>query len=172
MRSILQGSAAPLAALLVSGCTLLGAGGASGSGEGPRSAVHDTRLTTAAATVIYVVDGDTVVVDGDVHVRLIGYDTPERDQCGYAEATAVLRDAVEGESVALVNPASVADKDSYGRILRYVVIAGRDVGELMIESGLAVARYDGLDGYDWHVHQDRYRDLDAAHPDLCAPDRS
>jgi endonuclease YncB( thermonuclease family) len=64
--------------------------------------------------------------------------------------------------VRLVNPASVDDRDHYGRLLRYVRVGdGRDAGLNQIRKGLAHARYDSRDGYDWHPMQRAYRRTDA-----------
>jgi hypothetical protein len=62
------------------------------------------------------------------------------------------------------------DKDRYGRLLRYVDVDGRDAGLEMIESGLAVARYDSRDGYGRHPREDGYIAADDASPNPgCAP---
>jgi endonuclease YncB( thermonuclease family) len=108
------------------------------------------------AVVSHVVDGDTVVIDSGQHVRLIGVDTPERGACGYDGATEAMRRMVQGRTVVLVNPDSVQDRDTYGRLLRFVDVGGRDVGLAQIRSGLAVARFDSRDGYDPHPREDRY----------------
>ena len=76
-------------------------------------------------------------------------------------------DQMVGPSVELPNPSSVDDKDGYGRLLRYVRANGRDTWLMPIPRGLATARYDSLDGYDWHPRQDRYRAADAKHSDVC-----
>ena len=76
-------------------------------------------------------------------------------------------DQMVGPSAELPNPSSVDDKDGYGRLLRYVRVNGRDAGLVLIRRGLATARYDSLDGYDWHPLQDRYRVADAKHSDVC-----
>ena len=62
----------------------------------------------------------------------------------------------------LGNPASVMDKDRYGRLLRYVDRNGVDIGNRQIMKG-AKARYDGRDGYQWHPRQSKYRNTDAAY---------
>jgi hypothetical protein len=57
--------------------------------------------------------------------------------------------------------ADVSGKDRYGRTLAYVQTKdGRDVGTVMLRQGLAIARYDGRDGYGWHPKQKKYRKLD------------
>ena len=78
-----------------------------------------------AATVDYVVDGDTIRLRSGVYVRLIGIDTPEVGECGYRAAKRKLDQWVGGQA-RLVNPAGVDDRDHYGRLIRYVHDSGRD----------------------------------------------
>jgi endonuclease YncB( thermonuclease family) len=119
-----------------------------------------------AATVDYVVDGDTIRLQSGVYVRLIGIDTPEAGKCGYRAAKRKLDQWVGGEA-RLVNPKGVDNRDHYGRLLRYVHDSGRDTGLGLIRLGLAKARYDGRDGYDRHPRQATYRRADRNNPDLC-----
>jgi len=121
---------------------------------------------SSAVVVDYVVDGDTIRLGSGTYVRLIGIDSPAVGECGYQAAKTAL-DQMMGPSVELPNPSSVDDKDGYGRLLRYVRVNGRDTGLVLIRRGLATARYDSLDGYDWHPRQDRYRAADAKHSDVC-----
>ena len=122
--------------------------------------------STAAVRVVRWSDGDTVVTSVGT-VRLIGVDTPERGRCGSISAAAQARRlAPAGSTVRLINPVSVSDRDRYGRLLRYVVVGGADVALRQIRAG-AKARYDGLDGYDWHPRQARYRLADRRNPDYC-----
>jgi len=93
------------------------------------------------ARVVGVTDGDTfdVEVDGRPDtVRLIGINTPERDECFYDQATDALADLVEGEQVALV--ADVSDRDQYGRLLRYAYVGERFVNEALVVQGVARSR--------------------------------
>jgi endonuclease YncB( thermonuclease family) len=111
--------------------------------------------------VSYVVDGDTIRLANGKYVRLIGIDTPERGRPYFRAAKANL-DRLVGARVRLVNPASVDDRDHYGRLLRYVrVSGGRDAGLIQIRNAMAHARYDSLDGYDRHPLQPTYRRVDA-----------
>lgn len=116
---------------------------------------------TSTGTVTEVVDGDTIKVDGQ-SVRLIGMDSPEAGQCGYDEATAAMADLVASRVVTLTAVAGRDNVDRYGRLLRYVEVDGADAGLREIELGLAVARYDGRDGYGAHPRQDAYIAADAA----------
>ena len=120
----------------------------------------------AVADVAYVVDGDTIRLDSGEYVRFIGIDTPEAGECGYAKAKRQL-DTWVGDTVRLVNPGAVDDRDVYGRLLRYVQASGRDTGLALIRRGLAKARYDGRDGYDRHPRQKQYRRADSRSRDIC-----
>jgi len=97
----------------------------------------------------------------------MGIDTPEAGTpCG-APATEHLRALIAGRPVTLVAAAGREDHDGYRRPLRYVEVAGVDIGRQMIVDGFAIARYDSLDGYQRHPRQDDYRALDAATPPVC-----
>jgi micrococcal nuclease len=97
----------------------------------PGSSPIDTALA-ANATVVRVVDGDTIVaaVDGRVeHVRLIGIDTPEtvREgspvECFGPESSAFTRGLLPtGTAVRLER--DVEARDDYDRLLAYVFRAG------------------------------------------------
>ncbi len=90
-----------------------------------------------------VIDGDTLVVDGHVHVRLIGVDTPETkhpdkpvDLFG-PEATAFTRSLVQDRDVELQFDRE--RRDRYGRVLAYVYIDGRLLNEEIIRAGFSRA---------------------------------
>jgi micrococcal nuclease len=88
------------------------------------------------ATVVEVVDGDTLVVDlggdGNEHVRLIGIDTPETvapdrpDECFGAEASHHLADlAPPGTAIRLER--DIEARDQYDRLLAYAYRARDDL---------------------------------------------
>jgi endonuclease YncB( thermonuclease family) len=97
------------------------------------------------AEVVSVVDGDTihVTIDGqEVRLRYIGVDSPE-DTNQHAwlgpEAAAQNRQLVEGKHVLLFKDSS--EKDSFDRLLRYVVLEdGTFVNLEMVQAGLAQAK--------------------------------
>lgn len=127
-----------------------------------------SRAAPSVWAVVSMIDGDTFDAERDgtgERVRIIGIDTPEREQCGYAEASAALREAIGGRSITLVSGAET-DRDQYGRLLRYVELDGADVGLDLIERGLAVARYDSRSGQP-HDRELTYWAADDASADLC-----
>jgi micrococcal nuclease len=74
--------------------------------------------------VARVVDGDTILLQNKQTVRYLGIDTPELhhptigEECGGLEASAQNQKLLAGRRVRLVS--DVTDRDSYGRLLRYV----------------------------------------------------
>jgi endonuclease YncB( thermonuclease family) len=136
----------------------------------PTTAVPAPPTTLVAAppppivptsTVSAVIDGDTVDLSDGERVRLIGIDTPEQGQPGYAAAAAAMSAMVLGHQVVL-SPGAHQDRDRYGRLLRYVDVDGQDVGLAMIAQGWAVARYDSRDGYGHHPREETYLAADQA----------
>jgi len=85
------------------------------------------------ATVLRVVDGDTVdIVDdvrGRLRVRLLGIDTPETKKPGYTvgcwgpEATAFATETLLGQRVTLTPDPTQDRTDRYGRTLAYLTKA-------------------------------------------------
>lgn len=114
--------------------------------------------TETAASFVAVIDGDTVRTSAGT-VRVIGIDTPERGECGYETAAAVVSELFSpGDPLTLVLPRGQNDRDRHDRLLRYVVTGhGTDLGLAQIEAGNAVARYDSRDGYPAHPNEAAYR---------------
>ncbi|MCP5094660.1 MAG: thermonuclease family protein [Chloroflexi bacterium] len=96
---------------------------------------------TQTATVIEIIDGDTIVVmvDGvEERVRYIGIDTPEREDVCYQEATDANTALVENQTVRLVQ--DISDVDRYGRLLRYVYVNDILVNAELVAGGWADAK--------------------------------
>ena len=91
--------------------------------------------------VTRVIDGDTIVVSTGEKVRYIGMNTPETVdprrpvQCYGHEASAKNKELVEGKTVRLEK--DVSDKDTYGRLLRYVWIGDTMINEVLVREGFA-----------------------------------
>jgi len=92
--------------------------------------------------VASITDGDTFRVlsaDGaNEPIRMIGIDAPDQGDPMWAEASTLLGSLIGERTVLLVRDQS--DRDRFGRLLRYVYVGDVFVNEVMVESGLAVAR--------------------------------
>ena len=124
----------------------------SASSRAPAGAAGEWRTA-------YAIDGDTIKV-GPTTVRLLGYDTPEVGQRCHTQAT---------RKAAAPDPQRCPDPqcDRQGPVRPAAPwrmskpAPGRDVGTAMLKAGLAIARYDSLDGYERHPKQNKYRAIDA-----------
>ena len=104
-----------------------------------------------------VVDGDTLVI-GDVRVRLLGLDAPERGQtcaragapydCGAASSRA-LEGLIGGRALAC----ETFRRDRYGRALARCAAGSTDLNRALVEAGWAVIN---------HRYPSRYRDAERA----------
>ena len=97
--------------------------------------------TTESATLIQVIDGDTIDVQlasGEIaRVRYIGIDTPETDEACYREATQANVVLLRDGPLQLVKDTSETDR--YGRLLRYVYAGDTFVNAELVAEGFAIA---------------------------------
>lgn len=94
-----------------------------------------TTRDDSRGVVARVVDGDTLELRDGSRVRLVQIDAPEvaSRECGQSQATAALRRlAAPGTRVTLRADARLDDRDRYGRLLRYVVLEGGRVANVML----------------------------------------
>jgi micrococcal nuclease len=119
------------------------------------SCIDDTPApldTETVCKVRHVVDGDTLHLDcgaGLRKVRLMGYDTPESHapHCA-AEAQAAARTTAFLQALVNAGPVTgvrVTGQDRNGRDLDYIEVAGQDITQAMLASGLALP-------YAGHAH--------------------
>lgn len=97
--------------------------------------------------VLRVIDGDTIVVDIDgqqIHVRLIGVDSPELNDkrtqvvCLGQKAKEEAQKLLDGKNIYLEKDQTQGDYDKYRRLLAYVFLSnGVNLNKLMIENGYA-----------------------------------
>lgn len=119
----------------------------SSDNESSRKPTTKPKTTTRASyKVVKVVDGDTIDIMANgkkIRVRLIGIDTPEKNdkrkpvECFAYEASKKLNDLISNKRINLYNDRTQADKDKYNRLLRYVVLNGKNINKTMIEDGYA-----------------------------------
>jgi endonuclease YncB( thermonuclease family) len=86
-------------------------------------------------TVVRVIDGDTVELLGGDRLRLLGVDTPERDEPLFDEARQFLVELALGRSLELEFAGS--RRDRYGRLLAFAYVDDSVlVNKVIIENGL------------------------------------
>jgi micrococcal nuclease len=125
-----------LVAAVAISVVMVGCGGA-GSSSGPPPLT--TLSTGDRATVAYVNDGDTLRTTAGARIRLVQIDAPElhTDCYGKAALVALRRLAPAGTAITLVRDPALDATDGYGRLLRYVVVAGRNVNLELVREGAA-----------------------------------
>ncbi len=96
-------------------------------------------LPTSEAVVTKIIDGDTIVIQGGQHLRLLGIDADESGYPCYEPAKKRLEELILSKTVRL--EANGQDKDQYGRLLRYVFLGDQNIGEELVAQGFAVARF-------------------------------
>jgi len=108
---------------------------------------QQTQAGLSQATVLRVIDGDTIALTNGEIVRLIGVDAPELGEPGADEASRFVRERVEGSTVWL--EADGRDRDVHGRLRRYVwlrqptntqdanQIRQHQLNALLLQNGLA-----------------------------------
>lgn len=93
------------------------------------------------ATVVSVVDGDTIKIEGGEIVRYIGMNTPETVapnkpvECMGREASAKNKELVQGKTVELEK--DISARDSFGRLLRFIWIGDTMINEVLVREGFA-----------------------------------
>lgn len=122
--------------------------------------VPSVSVIGEAATVVRVVDGDTIVVlvaGEEKKIRMIGMNSPEsvdprkKVECFGKEASVHLSGLLAGGSVVLVDDETQGDADRYGRLLRHVMLEdGTDINGAMIADGYAY-EYTYDEPYDRQV---------------------
>jgi endonuclease YncB( thermonuclease family) len=98
---------------------------------------HDLEDEKPTYKVANVVDGDTIVIEGNQRIRLSNIYAPELEYCGGQEAKDYLEKLVLGKKVSIESQ----NEDVFNRSLALVYVAGTLVNEEMLAQGLV--RYDG-----------------------------
>lgn len=134
--------------------------------EDPREA-SDLKMQFATATVPSrsnrvkrVIDGDTIEIEGGEIIRYIGIDSPEiafgnkESECFSESAKKRNEEMVLGKIVDLEG--IDANRDDYGRLLRYVKSEGVFVNEKLVAEGYAKA----FNYKNTNVYGDRFKELE------------
>jgi micrococcal nuclease len=117
-------------------------GSRSGESFAPRRPEAEKGPLQETARVESVIDGDTVIVEGNRAVRVLGVDTPERGEPFYGKARDFQKAACLNRNMRLLFcPGERHDK--YGRLLAFLDADGRDPGAELLSLGLARTLFVG-----------------------------
>lgn len=90
-------------------------------------------LNKSTALVSKVIDGDSIELQNNIEVRLLGINMPERGQSYYQEAITRLKELVEDKNIVLES--DVQDKDQYGRLLRFIFVDDLFINLQLVKEG-------------------------------------
>jgi micrococcal nuclease len=102
-------------------------------------------------TIMRIIDGDTIVVNS-IKVRLVGIDTPERDEPRFREAKEFVESLCPVGSTAKLDVDDAKPKNKYGRTLAVVYCNGTNVNAELLRQGYAEIMYippSEFDPYTW-----------------------
>lgn len=88
----------------------------------------------------YVVDGDTIDVEGVGRVRFVGVNTPERGVEGYICSKRFVQKLCLNKQVSL-DIDNKKSNDRYGRTLAVVIVDGKNLNQMLLREGLAEIMY-------------------------------
>lgn len=103
--------------------------------------IQKTKKTEEGIKVLGVIDGDTLVLDGKVRLRLRSVDAPELDNCGGPESKQELERLVSEKKVVVKEQII----DQMGRPMGLVYVDGKLVNEQILASGWGRFHSDATD---------------------------
>jgi len=99
-----------------------------------------------------VIDGDTIVLEDNIHVRLLGINSPEKNEKYYLEAKNFLNELVLNKKIRI--EFGKEKKDRYKRTLAYLYYNNENINKALIEKGLANPYFPS--GKDIHYKEFNY----------------
>jgi len=102
-----------------------------------------TPINQEKVKVIRVIDGDTVELDNNLKVRLIGINTPEKNEPLYDDAKVFLENKIGSNQIYLVK----MGVDRYNRILGYLFSNNQNLNEEILKEGLGHLYYYETDDF-------------------------
>lgn len=94
--------------------------------------------------VLEVLDGDTLLLEQDVRLRLRQLDAPELEFCAGEESQAFLEDLVKGERIVIKEKIL----DQRGRAMALVYLDGQLINQLVVEAGWGRYHHDQTSATD------------------------
>jgi micrococcal nuclease len=94
-----------------------------------------TSLKSQVSQVVNVIDGDSLILEDGSKIRLLGINAPEEDYFFYDQSKTRLESLVLRKNVRLES--DFEDKDSFGRLLRYVFVDDVCANIQLVKDGMA-----------------------------------
>jgi len=96
------------------------------------------KTTDQSILVLEVLDGDTILLDGKVRLRLRHIDAPELEYCGGMEAKELLEKLVKGKKIVIQEKIL----DQQGRALALIYVGNELINKKILETGWARYHHD------------------------------
>jgi micrococcal nuclease len=93
--------------------------------------------------VTKIIDGDTLKLEDNQKVRLLGINTPESNQPFYQEAKQLLINLVQNQTIQLESHGP----DKYQRTLGYIFLNNQNINAAILSNGLATLYYYDKDSH-------------------------
>jgi micrococcal nuclease len=94
---------------------------------------QEPNLTSVLVTKI--IDGDTIEIQRNQKIRLIGIDTPESGNCYFDESKNFLSNLILNKQIKL--EIDVSETDKYQRLLRYIYLDNILINDYLVSQGYA-----------------------------------
>jgi micrococcal nuclease len=111
-----------------------------------------------------IIDGDTIVVENNTHIRLLGINTPEKNEFYHDEAMNFLIEMISNKTVTLEY--GKEKTDLYGRTLAYVILDGKNVNVEQVRNGFANTYVYDNDEYTSSLNE-AWKECIASGKNLC-----
>ncbi len=99
--------------------------------------ITDPTSPLQTAQVTRIVDGDTIKTHNDQTLRLLGINTPEKNQPLYQEAKNFLIQKTQNKTIQIESHGP----DKYSRTLAYIFLNSQNINAQILSSGLATLYY-------------------------------
>jgi len=111
-----------------------------------------------------IIDGDTIVVENNTHIRLLGINTPEKGEKYYNEAKDFLTKLVTNKTIKVEYGNERYDK--YQRTLAYLFLDEKNLNVEIVKNGLANPYIYGNDKYELDLRES-WKKCISSNKNLC-----
>jgi len=103
--------------------------------------ITEPTINPQTTQVLKIIDGDTIKLSNHQIFRLLGINTPEKNQLYYQEAKQFLTTLIQNKTIQI----ETRGIDKYGRTLGYIFLNNQNINTKILENGLATLYYYNKD---------------------------